>query len=98
MTKEFYKAQMVTAVLHYSFKIMTVAASALSIYLGYYLYIQGVTGEASLIVGAKDFEGQLINAAPGLFFAIGGLGTLGYSIHKSAKVFIPYPENTNDGK
>jgi hypothetical protein len=51
--------------------------SCVAIYLGYRLFILGVTGQASLSVESKTVSAQLINAAPGLFFAIGGLTTLG---------------------
>jgi len=47
--------------------------SLASIYLGYRLFILGVSGKASLIIDANSFSGQLVNASPGLFFAIGGL-------------------------
>ena len=43
------------------------------IYFGYKLFILGVTGKASLSLESKELKGQLINASPGLFFAIGGI-------------------------
>ena len=49
------------------------AASTFVTYLGYRLFILGVTGEASLVVNAQTLQGQLINAAPGLFFSVGGI-------------------------
>jgi len=70
--------------------------SGMSIYLGYKLYILGVTGEASLIIDAKDLKAQLINAAPGLFFAIGGLVSLVFSIYKGAKVTLPPPSELSE--
>ena len=94
MNKEFYKAQIVGAFLHYTFKILTVLASALSIYLGYDLFIQGVTGEASIVLNANNIEGQLMNAAPGLFFAVGGTISLIIVVRKGVKVFIPYPDSS----
>lgn len=60
-------------ILYYIFKIIPVLVAGLSIYLGYRLFIFGVTGQASLSVNSKTVEGQLINAAPGLFFAVGGI-------------------------
>jgi hypothetical protein len=63
-------------VLYYSFKALPIAISGFSIYLGYRLFILGVTGEASLSVEAKSVSGQLLNAAPGLFFATGGIVAL----------------------
>lgn len=60
-------------ILYFLFKILLVAVSGLSIWLGYNLFVLGVTGEASILIDAKGIEGQLLNAAPGLFFAIGGI-------------------------
>ncbi len=62
--------------LYFGFKLALVGASFGSIYLGYKLFVLGVTGKASLILEAKELGGQLINAAPGLFFAVGGLAAL----------------------
>jgi len=56
----------------YVFKTVCVAAGAGSIYLGYDLFIRGVTGAASISINAKSVGGQLLNASPGLFFAIIG--------------------------
>ncbi len=57
----------------YVFKTVSVLAGLLAIYLGYDLFIRGVTGQASLSINAKDIKGQLLNASPGLFFALGGI-------------------------
>ncbi len=62
-------------VMYFLFKSLPLALSAFSIYLGYRLFILGVTGEASLSLATETVSGQLLNAAPGLFFAIGGLVT-----------------------
>lgn len=62
--------------LYYSFKTMPFLVGGLSIYLGYRLFVLGVTGQASLSVDAKTIKGQLLNAAPGLFFAVGGITTV----------------------
>jgi len=59
--------------LYYMFKTLPLLVSALSMYLGYRLFILGVTGQASLSVETKTIKGQLLNAAPGLFFAVGGV-------------------------
>ena len=58
-------------VLYFAFKLCLVAAAVFTIYLGYLLFILGVSGEASISIDAKDVTGQLLNAAPGLFFAVG---------------------------
>jgi hypothetical protein len=57
--------------LYYVFKILPILMAGISIYLGYRLFILGVTGQASLSVESKTIQGQLINAAPGLFFRRG---------------------------
>jgi hypothetical protein len=59
--------------LYYTFKIAPMIIGAIAIYLGYRLFILGVTGQASLSVDSHSIKGQLLNAAPGLFFAIGGI-------------------------
>ncbi|MES9873134.1 MAG: hypothetical protein ABW146_08485 [Candidatus Sedimenticola sp. 6PFRAG7] len=95
MSDQFYKSQTICIFFHYIFKIIPMLISGMSIYLGYKLYILGVTGEASLVVDAKELKAQLINAAPGLFFAIGGLASLIFSIYKGAKVTLPAPNEIN---
>ena len=59
------------------------------IYLGYRLFILGVSGEASL--KAKNGNGNLefLNAAPGLFFCLFGFALLTMMSFKSIEVSIP---------
>jgi hypothetical protein len=77
--------------MYYIFKLAAPVVSCVAIYLGYRLFILGVTGQASLSVESKTVGAQLINAAPGLFFAIGGLTTLGISTFKGvAFTFSPH--------
>lgn len=71
--------------LYFIFKILGLIIPALPIYLGYKLFLLGVTGEASIIVNATNISGQLVNAAPGLFFAVGGIVALIIAIVKSVK-------------
>jgi len=71
--------------LYYTFKIVPMLVAALSIYLGYRLFILGVTGKASLSVETDTVKGQLLNAAPGLFFAIGGIVTIIVSVCKGVQ-------------
>lgn len=71
---------------YYAFKIATVVVSCVSIYLGYRLFILGVTGQASLTVNSPTLNGQLLNAAPGLFFGVGGLVTLAVTIWKGVEI------------
>jgi hypothetical protein len=54
-------------------RITAILAGAFSIYLGYKLFILGVTGQASLSIESKTLSAQLLNASPGLFFALGGM-------------------------
>lgn len=63
-------------VMYFLFKMLPIIVSGISIFLGYRLFILGVTGKASLSVNTKTLKGQLINAAPGLFFAVGGMVAL----------------------
>src|SRR6202030_486394 len=71
---------------YYAFKIATVIVSGISIYFGYRLFILGVTGQASLVVHSPTLNGQLLNAAPGLFFGVGGLLTLGVIVWKGVEI------------
>jgi hypothetical protein len=73
-------------VLYFAIKALPMIISGVAIYLGYRLFILGVTGQASLSVDTGTVEGQLINAAPGLFFAIGGITALIASIWKGVKI------------
>src|SRR5438094_10635236 len=62
--------------LYYLFKILPVVAAGGSIYLGYKLFILGVTGQARLSVESNKESGQLLNAASGLLFAVRRLVTV----------------------
>lgn len=73
-------------ILYYVFKVVTVIVSIFCIYLGYRLFVLGVSGHASLVVNATSFSGQLVNAAPGLFFAVGGIVALLLIAWKGVKV------------
>ena len=59
--------------LNFLFKLIVVLVAGFIVYLGYDLFIRGVTGQASLVINAQDVGGQLLNAAPGLFLAVGGI-------------------------
>ncbi len=78
--------QRLALILYFTFKILAIMVSGLSIWLGYSLYVLGVSGEASLIVNAEDASGQLLNAAPGLFFALGGIVALIVIVWKGVEV------------
>lgn len=72
--------------LYFVFKIIPALAATLTIYLGYRLFILGVSGQASLSVNSRSINGQLLNATPGLFFVIGGLVTLSIIVRKSVNI------------
>ncbi|MCK4486359.1 MAG: hypothetical protein KAU38_06275 [Desulfobacterales bacterium] len=72
--------------MYFFLKALPMLLSGITIYLGYSLFVLGVTGKASISIHSETIEGQLINAAPGLFFAIGGLISLIISIWKGVKV------------
>lgn len=72
--------------MYFVFKFATLSVAAGAIYLGYKLFVLGVTGEASLVVDSPTIGGQLLNAAPGLFFAVGGIVALIVIVWKGVKV------------
>jgi hypothetical protein len=72
--------------LYFVFKSIPMFISGLAIYLGYRLFILGVTGQASLSIENRAISGQLLNAAPGLFFGVGGLVVLGVIVYKGVEV------------
>jgi hypothetical protein len=74
--------------LYFTFKTIPATVAGFSIYLGYRLFILGVTGQASLSIQSQTISGQLANAAPGLFFAIGGFAALIASILKGVELNI----------
>lgn len=74
--------QKTTIILHYTREALIILGSLFAVYLGYKLFILGVTGEASIVVESKELGAQLINASPGLIFAIGGLICLGIAAYK----------------
>jgi uncharacterized membrane protein len=61
---------------YFLIKLMPMLISGLGIYLGYRLFILGVTGQASLSFESTTIHGRLLNAAPGVFLAVGGFATL----------------------
>jgi len=70
--------------LYFISKLIPMCISGIAIYLGYRLFVLGVTGQASLVVGATSWSGQLLNAAPGLFFSVGGIVALIFSVWKGS--------------
>ena len=72
--------------LYFAFKLLPMLLGGFSIWLGYRLFILGVTGQASLSIASKTLSGQLINAAPGLFFAVGGVAIVIVAVWKGSKL------------
>jgi hypothetical protein len=72
--------------LYFTFKTVTALISLVSIYFGYKLFILGVTGKASLSMETGTVKGQLVNAAPGLFFAVGGIISLIVIVWKGVSI------------
>jgi hypothetical protein len=73
-------------VFYYAFKILPFLVTALSIYLGYRLFILGVTGKASLSFASDTLKGQRLDATPGLFFAVGGIVLTVVAVWKGVQV------------
>lgn len=69
--------------LWYLLRILATLAGAFCVYLGYKLFVLGVSGQASLIVESKTTKGQLINASPGIFFALFGMALIAVVIWKT---------------
>jgi hypothetical protein len=85
-----------TFILYYTFKVLPMLVSVFAIWLGYKLFILGVTGQASLSVESKTVSGQLVNAAPGLFFAVGGIVALIVSIFKGVSIDFETPDEEGE--
>jgi hypothetical protein len=83
-------------VLYYTFKLIPMIVGGVSIYLGYRLFILGVTGQASLSVNSQTVSGQLLHAAPGLFFAVGGLVANIVAVWKGAQFSIENDDTSHN--
>lgn len=81
-------------ILYYVFKILPTLIAGMCIYLGYRLFILGVTGQASLSLESHKVSGQLLNAAPGLFFAVGGVIALIISVCKGVQISFDRPNGS----
>ena len=86
MQKVPYGNSNLVVTLYFVMKMLPMIISGFCIYLGYKLFVLGVTGEASLSVQSDTVSGQLINAAPGLFFAVGGIVALIVSIVRGVQI------------
>ena len=70
------------------FKSLPYFIGLFGIYLGYRLFILGVSGNASLSIDTKTIKGQLINASPGLLFALFGTAIIVTAIWKGGFISI----------
>ena len=66
--------------LWYTHRIIAIFAGLFCTYLGYKLFVLGVNGQASLIVENKTTKAQLINASPGIFFALFGMALIAFVV------------------
>jgi hypothetical protein len=73
-------------------RILIVLAGILCIYLGYLLFVKGVSGKASLRAEFDKTKLQLANAMPGVFFALFGVVLLVFTIRQNVTLdaVIPY--------
>ena len=67
-------------------RLLIALSGTLCIYLGYSLFIKGVSGKASLRLDHNKSKLQLANAAPGIFFALFGAAILLFTMWKSVTV------------
>jgi hypothetical protein len=67
-------------------RALIVAVAGMCIFLGYKLFLKGISGEASLIVETGKFKFQLVNAAPGIFLALFGAAIVTYSLYSGLKI------------
>lgn len=68
--------------LHFLLRMVPFAVAGLTLYLGYDLYLRGVTGHASLAPDSTTLRAQVINAVPGLLLGCGGFVVLIVTILK----------------
>lgn len=74
---------------HSILRLSGILIAGVAIYLGYDLFIKGVTGEASLVLNSSTVSGQLLNAAPGLFFVLSGVVITVTSLYRSPDEYRP---------
>jgi len=74
---------------HSILRLLSLVIAGLAIYLGYDLFIKGVTGKASLVLNSSTVSGQLLNAAPGLFFVLSGVAITMVSLYRRADEYKP---------
>lgn len=75
-------------------RLLITLSGTLCIYLGYLLFVKGVSGKASLRLDYDKSKLQLANAAPGIFFALFGVAVLVFTMWKSVTVDYLVPLGT----
>ena len=76
---------------HGVLRLIAILIGGGTIFLGYDLFIKGVSGEASIMVKTEAFSGQLVNAMPGIFYTISGMIIILISLFKKEEVLIKMP-------
>jgi hypothetical protein len=56
--------------------------SALSIYLGYKLFLAGASGAFQFVIQARGTTASILSVAPGLGFAFFGMGIAVFALYK----------------
>jgi hypothetical protein len=75
-------------------RLFIVLAGMLCMYLGYLLFVKGVSGKASLKADFNKSKLQLANAAPGIFFALFGATILVFITRQAVKLDASIPTTT----
>lgn len=70
-------------------RLLVLVAGVILVYLGYRLFIEGVSGKSSLKAKRGDGGIELLNAAPGLFFCFFGFILLGLMTFKEVQISFP---------
>ena len=76
-------------------RVLIVLAGILCVYLGYSLFVKGVSGKASLRAEFDKSKIQLANAMPGIFFALFGMSILIVTIRQTVTLDAAIPVSPN---
>lgn len=72
-------------------RLISIIIGGFSLYLGYALFIKGVTGQASISLNTSSISGQILNAAPGAFFALSGVVIIVIALYNKEEITITHP-------
>jgi len=78
-------------------RILIVLAGMLCIYLGYLLFVKGVSGKASLRAEFDRSKLQLANAMPGTFFSLFGAVVLVFAMRQPVVLDAAIPAGSKPG-